>query len=86
MITFQVEIAIRIHARPATILVSNANKFASNIMLKKESKTANAKSLLNLLTLEALPGDVITVEVEGTDEQEAASAIKDLFANELSKE
>lgn len=86
MITFQIQNGIRIHARPAALLVNKANQFSSNITLKKDTKEANAKSLLNLLTLEASPGDTLDIQIEGADEQEAAAALKALFANELAKE
>ncbi len=45
-----------LHARPANGLVNLVKKYASRISLIKENKTANAKSIINVLTLDLNQG------------------------------
>lgn len=75
-----------LHARPASMVVSTANKFASNITLKNKGKAANAKSIMGVLSIAAANGDEIEVIIEGQDEAVAISAMEDLFKNQLTKE
>lgn len=75
-----------LHARPASMVVSTANKFTSNITLRKKDRVANAKSIMGVLSIGAAKGDELEVVVEGQDEVEAISALEDLFNNQLQKE
>ncbi|HYE82449.1 MAG TPA: HPr family phosphocarrier protein [Clostridia bacterium] len=68
-----------LHARPASILVSTAIKFSSNILIKKNDKTANCKSILSVLSIGASNGDELEIVIEGQDETDAFNTIKDLF-------
>lgn len=72
-----------LHARAAAQLVRVADNFKSHIKLKKVDKnlTADAKSILSVLTLAAAKGSHLELEVEGADEQEALEAVKKLFAD-----
>lgn len=70
-----------IHARPATMLVKLATGYKSNIHILKEGKTANSKSLINLLSMGITAGSKITVKTEGEDEQVAMDAIADFLIN-----
>lgn len=63
-----------LHARPAAMLCSEANKFKSDIKIKKldgTEKTANAKSIIRILSLGVSMGTEISVIAEGEDEDEA---------------
>ena len=42
---------VGIHARPAGMLVKEAKKYASDIMINKAGKKADAKKLMMLMTL-----------------------------------
>ncbi len=68
-----------LHARPASMLVSTALKFSSNILIKKNDKTANCKSILSILSIGASKGDALEIVIEGHDEADAFNTIKDLF-------
>ena len=67
-----------LHARPASVFVSTAAKFNSEIMLQKEDKTINAKSILGVLSLGISKGTEITLSAEGADEQEAMNTLLEL--------
>ena len=64
-----------LHARPANALVNLVKKYASRISLIKENKTANAKSIINVLTLDLNQGAQVLVRADGEDEEEALEAV-----------
>lgn len=66
-----------LHARPANLFVSAAKKFKSDISVEKDSKKANAKSIITILTLGAVKGNIVTISAEGIDEE---AAVKELVS------
>ena len=70
-----------LHARAAAQLVRLASKFKSRIILKRidNAVIADAKSILSVLTLAASKSTHLELEIEGDDEHEALSAIKEMF-------
>ncbi len=70
-----------LHARRAVDLVNISNKFKSKITIKKGEIEADAKSILNLMTLEASYKTSLTVIITGNDEKDAIKEIIDLFNN-----
>ena len=72
---------VGIHARPAGILVKEAKKYESKIVVKKGDKTAEATKLLALMGMGVKKGDTVTVEVEGADEDTAVNDMKTFFEN-----
>jgi phosphocarrier protein HPr len=75
---------VGLHARPAAMFVQTASKFRSDTRvscLDKETnnlRTANAKSILSILTLGVFQGTEITIQSNGEDEETAAQALVDL--------
>ena len=72
---------VGIHARPACKVVNYANNFKSSVKFVKDNRTANAKSLLNLLALGCTKGSEITVVAEGIDEEMAVDGIVNFISN-----
>ena len=72
---------VGIHARPAGILVKEAKKYESKIVVKKGDKTAEATKLMALMGMGVKKGDTVTVEVEGADEDTAVNDMKTFFEN-----
>jgi phosphocarrier protein len=70
-----------LHARPAGIMVETCSKFASEVNIIKGDLKVNGKSMLGVLMLAASKGDQLAVEVEGSDEKEALTAIQALVDN-----
>ena len=60
------------HARPAGRLAACAKQFASDISVKANGKTADAKRLIALMMLGAVCGTTLTFSVHGADEEKAA--------------
>ncbi len=57
-----------LHARPASLFVEFANKFKSEIFIKKENITVNAKSIMGVMTLGVGKNTEIIIEADGSDE------------------
>ena len=72
-----------LHARAAAQLVRLASKYESRIMLVRSdnASSADAKSILSVLTLAAARGTEICLDVEGEDETAALEAVQTLFAD-----
>jgi len=76
----QIELVIQnptgLHARPAKVLVNLAKQFKAEIRLLYGEKNANAKSMVSVLTLGAVSGSAITVQVNGEDEEVALAELE----------
>ncbi len=66
---------VGLHARPATFFIQKANEFKSTVLVEKEERRVNAKSLLGVLSLGIVGGTNITISAEGVDEEEAVEAL-----------
>lgn len=72
-----------IHARPAGIIVKEAAKFKSAVVIEKGGKEYNAKSIMSLMTMAAKKGEEITIKVNGEDEAQAMDALVNLIMTGL---
>jgi phosphotransferase system HPr (HPr) family protein len=77
---------VGLHARPAALFVQTANKFKCEIMVRNGETIANAKSILDVLTLGAGKGAVITVTAEGEDAEQALAALQQLNARNFEEQ
>ncbi len=75
-----------IHARPASLIVKAASRFASDITLIKDDVVANAKSIMNVMMLAAAKDATILLKADGSDEEEAVRTIAEMFANKFDEE
>ncbi|MBS0950313.1 phosphocarrier protein HPr [Weissella minor] len=71
-----------IHARPATLLVQAASKFASDITLSYQGKDVNLKSIMGVMSLGVGQGADVTISADGDDAADAISAIAETMAAE----
>lgn len=69
-----------LHARPAVMFVQTASKFKSNIIVRKDEKTASSKSIINILALGISKDTEISISAEGVDEKEAVDALVKLVS------
>lgn len=86
MKTFQYTITdpVGIHARPAGLLVKAAKALDSTVTIGKEDgKSAAATKLMALMGMGIKQGDVVTVTVEGGDEEANAAAMEQFFQSNL---
>ena len=83
MIQTQVTIInkLGLHARAAAKFVSCAAAFASSTKAGKDGKLVDGKSIMSVMMLAAGKGTVLDLEIEGSDEDAALEALKELIAN-----
>jgi len=75
-----------IHTRPASMLVKTASQFESEVYLRRDNYEINGKSVIGVMTLAAEQGAILTLVVEGDDEEEAANVITELFEDGFGEE
>ena len=77
-----------LHARAAAQLVRLSNRFKSTVTLKRvdTAVTANARSILSVLSIAAGFGVELLVIADGIDESEAIEQIEQLFADKFGEE
>ena len=68
-----------LHARPAGKLAQAAQAFEAEIFLVMDDQEVDAKSILDVLTLAAGPGDRLDIRAAGDDAEEALDALETMF-------
>jgi phosphotransferase system HPr (HPr) family protein len=66
---------VALHARPAGLLVRAASAFAADVFVSANGRRANAKSILDILSLGAEGGVELLIDASGVD---AAAAAEEL--------
>ena len=82
-ITLTLTNKVGLHARPASQFVQTAARFSSSITISYQSRRANAKSILQVLSLGASGGSEVSIHAEGPDAQDALVALKQLVADKF---
>jgi phosphocarrier protein HPr len=86
----QVEVTVMnklgVHARPSASITQVATRFKSEVWLTKNTRRVNAKSIMGVMMLAAAKGAKLQLEINGIDEQEAATALTELFASGFGEE
>ena len=75
-----------LHARAATKFANVANRYSCKIIVTKDQKIIDGKSIMSLMLLAAAKGSDITINTDGEDENEAMSALLELIANRFDEE
>lgn len=72
---------VGLHARPASMFVKLASSFPCDVSIRNvttDSKTANAKSILGVLSLGVNQDNVLEITTSGDQEDEALAALLEL--------
>jgi phosphocarrier protein HPr len=75
-----------VHARPSAAITQVATRFKSEVWLTKNTRRVNAKSIMGVMMLAAAKGAKLQFDITGVDEQEAATALTELFASGFGEE
>ena len=75
-----------LHARPASLFVELANKFKSEIFIKKENITVNAKSIMGVMTLGVGKNTELIIQAKGLDEEEALDRLVKIIESGFNEE
>ena len=67
-----------IHARPAAQFVKLASRYSSEIRVEKDGEQVDGKSIMGLMMLAAGHGSILLLRADGTDAEDALSALEDL--------
>jgi phosphocarrier protein HPr len=68
---------VGLHARPAARFVKTAMRFDADISVANGDRRADAKSLVQVLQLEANRGTTVTIDADGDDADEALAALEE---------
>ena len=68
-----------LHARAAAKLVQIAAQFQSEVLIAREGREVNAKSIMGVMMLAASKGTLVTVTTAGIDEAAALAAVQELI-------
>lgn len=82
--TLTVKHKLGLHARPAALFVQTASRFASKISVTnvtRQNKTADAKSILGVLTIGVAQNHAITLTADGPDAEAAINSLTELVEN-----
>lgn len=84
-ITLTLRNRVGLHARPAALFVEQANEFRCDIRVLSHATDVevNGKSILSVLSLDAVHGTVITIRAKGEDAPEAITSLLALFDTKL---
>ena len=72
-----------LHARIVSRIVQETRKFQSKVIARQGGREFDLKKTTGVFTTKAKKGDVLTVEVEGKDEDVAVAALEALFLNKF---
>ena len=75
-----------LHARPSAMVVETASKFDADVSLIKDGVRADARSIMSVMLLAAEPGCEINLEATGSQAQDAADALDQLFQAKFHEE
>lgn len=75
-----------LHARAAAKFVSLASGFESEILLSRNGKTVNGKSIMGVMMLAAGCGSTVELSAKGSDEQLAVRELEALIADRFGED
>jgi phosphocarrier protein HPr len=64
-----------LHARASAKLTQLASSFKCDVMMSRDNRRVNAKSIMGVMMLAAAKGTTVGIETNGVDEAEAMQAL-----------
>ncbi len=75
-----------LHTRPAAAIVKTAARFQAEFTIIKDEFEINGKSIIGVMTLAAERGSTLELRFDGPDEEQAATAVVELFERGFDEE
>lgn len=72
-----------LHARPSLAIATTVSRFQAAVEIRCGGRKADARSVLELLSLGAQQGQELVLAAKGPDGEEALAALLDLFQNDF---
>jgi phosphocarrier protein HPr len=77
-VTVTINNRLGLHARPAMAFVDLAGTFKSTVTVCRDAQTVDGKSIMQMMMLAATKGTRLLVKADGTDADQACTALKKL--------
>ena len=71
------------HVRPAGLFAKTASRFDADVEVEKDGNVVSGKSIMALMTLEAVCGTVLNVSATGVQAKEALDELEALVARKF---
>ena len=71
------------HVRPAGLFAKTASKYDAEIEVEKDGNVVSGKSIMALMTLEAVCGSVLKISASGPQAEEALDELAALVARKF---
>ena len=84
--TLEIKNRLGLHLRAASTLAQALRQFSSAVTLSNGMQEVNARSVTSLMMLGAAQGTKLKARAEGSDAQEALSAVKSLFESRFGED
>ncbi|MFH1858297.1 MAG: HPr family phosphocarrier protein [Candidatus Omnitrophota bacterium] len=81
--TVVIQNELGLHVRPAALFVRLANKFRSEVILRKGRERVNGKSITGVLLLGCEKGSEVEVTAIGQDAERAVKELSELLSQDL---
>ena len=75
-----------LHARAAAKLIGVTGRFSADIMLEKDGRAVDGKSIMSVMMLAASKGTTLKISANGEDEAAAMDAIETLINNRFDED
>ena len=72
-----------LHVRPAGLFAKIASRYDADVEVEKDGNVVSGKSIMALMTLEAVHGTVLKVSASGPDAQEVLDELEALAARKF---
>ena len=72
-----------LHVRPAGLFAKIASRYDADVQVEKDGNTVSGKSIMALMTLEAVTGSVLKVTADGPQSKEVLDALEGLIGRKF---
>ena len=83
--TLEITSSEGLRAKTAALFVHTASKYDSQILIEKNNKKINAKSIIGVLSLGVKQNETINVIIMGSDEVTAGEALAQLVETDFNR-
>jgi len=77
-----IKVSPSFEASSAAFLVQTASKFRSHVSLVLAEKTANAKSIMGIISLDLKSDDIVKIIADGEDEQQIVPELEKILGGQ----
>lgn len=84
MVTIQNKLGL--HARAAAQFVKLTNRYKAEVVVAKQGRQVNGKSIMGVMMLAASQGSQLMISADGPDADEILARLSDLIQNKFGEE